>query len=71
MTCNKIYADIMDQILRSLNINTTDLKMNVSGNNDNSLNYPYSKVTVFITQLFSMEFGSPPLYAELNRICHT
>ena len=45
--------------------------MNISGNYENSLNDPYSKVTIFITQLFSMEFGSPPLYSELNRICRT
>ena len=29
---------------------------------------PYSKVTCFILYLYSMEFGSPPLYAELNRV---
>lgn len=28
---------------------------------------PYSKVTCFILYLYSMELGSPPLYAELNR----
>lgn len=29
---------------------------------------PYSKVTSFILYLYSMEFGSPPLYAEMNRV---
>ena len=29
---------------------------------------PYSKVTCFILYLYSMELGSPPLYAELNRV---
>ena len=28
---------------------------------------PYSNVTCLILYLYSMEFGSPPLYAELNR----
>lgn len=29
---------------------------------------PYSKVTCFLLYLYSMEFGSPPLYVELNRV---
>jgi len=29
---------------------------------------PYSKVTCFILYLYSMELGSPPIYAELNRV---
>ena len=32
------------------------------------LNNPYSKVTCFILYLYSMEFGTPPLYSELNRV---
>ena len=32
------------------------------------LRNPYSKVTCFILYLYSMELGSPPLYAELNRV---
>lgn len=30
---------------------------------------PYSQITCFCLYLYSMEFGSPPLYAELNRVC--
>ena len=30
---------------------------------------PYSKVTCFVLYLYSLEFGTPPLYAELNRVC--
>lgn len=37
--------------------------------NDLSLTNPYSQVTCFILYLYSMEFGQPPLYAELNRVC--
>lgn len=33
------------------------------------LHNPYSKITAIILQLYSMEFGSPPLYAELNKAC--
>ena len=29
---------------------------------------PYSKVTCFIMYLYSMEFGTPALYSELNRV---
>lgn len=29
---------------------------------------PYSKVTCFILYLYSMEFGTPPIYAEMNRV---
>ena len=29
---------------------------------------PYSKITCFLVFLYSMEFGAPPLYAELNRV---
>ena len=35
---------------------------------DYSLHNPYSSVTCFILYLYSMEFGDPPLYAELNRV---
>lgn len=29
---------------------------------------PYSKITCFVLMLYSMEFGSPPLYCEVNRV---
>ena len=29
---------------------------------------PYSCISCFILYLYSMEFGRPPLYAELNRV---
>ena len=32
------------------------------------LGNPYSKVTCFILYLYSLEFGAPPLYSELNRV---
>lgn len=36
-----------------------------------NLQDPYSKITNFILYLHSCEFGSPPLYAELNYACRT
>ena len=32
------------------------------------LHNPYSNVSCFIVYLYSMEFGSPPLYTEINRV---
>ena len=29
---------------------------------------PYSRITCFILYIYSMEFGTPTLYSELNRI---
>ena len=28
---------------------------------------PYSKITSFVLYLYSMEFGTPPLYSDLNK----
>ena len=33
-----------------------------------SYSNPYSKLTCLVTQLYSMELGTPPLYAEANRV---
>ncbi len=30
---------------------------------------PYSRIVCFSMYLYSIEFGMPPLYAELNRVC--
>lgn len=45
--------------------------MTLNANDENSLIDPYGKVPTLLLQFFSMEFGSPPLYAEVNRICRT
>lgn len=34
-----------------------------------SVFYPYSKIATISLYLYSMEFGSPPLYSVLNRAC--
>jgi len=36
---------------------------------ENNLSDLSSKVTTLIIYLFSLEFGKPPLYAEVNRVC--
>ena len=38
------------------------------GDTELSLNKSYSKVSCLLMQLYSMELGSPPLYAEVNRV---
>ena len=38
------------------------------GKTDLSVCDPYSKVTCLVLQLYSMELGSPALYAEANRV---
>lgn len=40
---------------------------------DNELNLcdPYSKISCLILYMYSCEFGAPPLYSELNRVCRT
>ena len=38
---------------------------------ENNLANPYSKASCLILYLYSMEFGEPPLYAEVNRCCRT
>ena len=35
---------------------------------DLNLGDPYSKISCFLVQLYSMEIGSPPLYNEANRV---
>lgn len=40
-------------------------------NGDTNLANPYAKIVNLLTFLFSIEFGSPPLYAEVNRVCMT
>lgn len=38
-------------------------------NDELNLCNPYSQITCFCLYLYSMEFGSPTLYYELNRVC--
>ena len=36
---------------------------------DRDLSNPYGAITCMVLYLYSMEFGSPPLYYEINRVC--
>ena len=35
------------------------------------LSNPYSCITCFILYMYSLEFGDPPLYSEINRVSRT
>ena len=53
----------------AINIQNTKKEMTRDPNDyELGLACPYSKVTCFIVYLYSMEIGSPPLYAEMNRV---
>ena len=38
-------------------------------NDSNSLGNPYGQMTCLILYMYSMEFGEPQLYSEVNRVC--
>ena len=56
-------------IIQAANISKMDQPLEYE-TNDPELDVvnPYSKVTCLCLYLYSMELGSPPLYAELNRV---
>lgn len=57
------------ELIRSIDIKDTDEPLKADWeDNDLGLWNPYSKITCFILYLYSMEFGSPPLFADLNRV---
>ncbi len=63
------YKDTFDQLIQAVQINDTLEPMsNSKTDNELGLCNPYSRITCFILYLYSLEFGTPPLYAELNRI---
>lgn len=59
---------IFIRLFDSLNIADWNLRLTNSGSSELSLGSPYSKVSCLLMQLYSMELGSPPLYAEVNRV---
>ena len=50
-----------------------DLKkpLNLQSRDDYDLLNPYGKLTCLLLNLFTMEFGRPPLYSEINRSSHS
>lgn len=68
----KNYKNTIAEFMKSIELSNIHENLIIDqdeAKKDSDLNLanPYSKITGFILQLLSMEFGSPPLYAELNR----
>ena len=36
---------------------------------DMNLRNPYGQISCTLLHIYSMEFGQPPLYQEINRVC--
>lgn len=64
-----LYEKIFNKIREILNLEDITKPMNTRNRDDYDLLNPYGKMTCLILNLFSMEFGVPPLYAEVNRVC--
>ena len=60
----KVHFDTFKQTMKITKANEplTD------GDSEIGLYNPYSKITCIILYIYSMEFGTPPLYTELNRV---
>ena len=64
-----LYEKIFNKIREILDLEDITKPMNTQNRDDFDLLNPYGKMTCLILNLFSMEFGVPPLYAEVNRVC--
>lgn len=58
----------MNEIFDKINIKEWYIPFNHVDHDDLNLNDPYSKISCFIIQLYSMELGSPALYSEVNKV---
>ena len=67
----KSHKNSFLEMKKKSTIINTQTEMTIDNPEDDELSLwnPYSRITCFILYLYSMEFGQPPLYAELNRVC--
>ena len=63
----KEQKETFNKIVQTSGITDTDTPLNAPGYDDLSLEYPYSRITCFLVQLYSLELGCPPLYSEFNK----
>ena len=63
----KISKMSFNELLKRLPIQNSKDPMNTNWGNELSLANPYNPLVCFIVYLYTMEFGDPPLYYELNR----
>ena len=60
----KTYKDMFN----ATKISNWDKPFEKSKDPELGVRNPYSKISCFVVQLYSMELGTPPLYAEVNRV---
>lgn len=66
----KLNKKTFNEFTKSVNFSDPNKPFNIDDNDDEyGLFNPYSKATAVVLQLYSMEFGAPPLYAALNTAC--
>jgi len=61
------FRSTFSELTKSINIKNPNKPMTKDTDPELGLLNPYSLICCFILYLYSMEFGEPPLYAELNR----
>ena len=69
---------MFDEIRKSISVDLANLPMEENASvaikdahMDQDLTNPYGKISCLVLYLYSMEFGQPPLYYEINRVCRT
>ena len=65
----KLYKKTLVKFKEVINFTNTTDPMGQSDETD--LSNPYSKASCLILYLYTMEFGDPPLYVEVNKVCRT
>ena len=61
----RVFNDIMEA--SGITDTNSEIHYGFGTNPDLNCNNPYSRITCFLLMLYSMEFGTPALYADLNR----
>lgn len=61
----------IQELLKKISIDEKlwDQEMMYIGDSDNHVANPYGSAACMILQIYSMELGSPPFYAEFNKVC--
>lgn len=57
-----------NKLINRINLKKSAEPMTMDQDIEIGLYNPYSQVTCFILYLYTMEFGTPPLYHDLNRV---
>lgn len=60
-------SKVYEEIFKSVKISDWNKPFEFSDDPELGLRNPYSKISCFIVQLYSMELGHPPFYSEVNK----